>query len=171
MPRLFSAKVILYFLFLFVLDATVLPVFHIRNVYPSFLCLLICYSGFEWGPQRTIYVACWAGLLRDFLGGGFLGLEASLYLMLALALNFVLQKIEREFPGMYFLITFLFIFIAGALRLLCACTEELPAPMVLDYLGLIALTATYSAALLPLFYFMTDRWMGQSHTKQYELFR
>jgi len=156
---------------LFVLDGAVLPVFHIHHAYPSFLCLLICYSAFEWGPQRTIYVAFWAGLLRDFLGGGFLGLEAGLYVTLALALSFVVQKIEREFPGIYFLITFLFIFIAGALRLLCSCAEELPVSMVWNYLGLIALTAVYSAALLPFFYFLTDRWLGQSNIKQYELFR
>lgn len=171
MPRLFSAKVIAYFLLLLVLDGTVLPVLHIHNAYPSFLCLLICYSAFEWGPQRTIYVAFWAGLLRDLLGGGLLGLEATLFVALALALNFAIQKIEREFPGIYFLITFLFIFIAGALRLVFAYTEELPASMALDYLGLIALTAVYSAVLLRFFYFLTDRWMGQSNIKQYELFR
>lgn len=171
MPRLFSAKVIFYFLLLFTLDGAVLPVFQIHGAYPSFLCLLICYSAFEWGGQKTVYVAFWVGLLRDFLGGGFLGLEAGLYASLALALGFVVQKIEREFPGIYFLITFLFIFIAGALRLLFASTEGLPEASVWSYLGLVALTAVYSAALLPFFYFVTDRWMGQSHIKQYELFR
>ena len=171
MPRLFSAKVVLYFIFLMVLDGTVFPVLHIQNAYPTFLGLMICYSAFEWGPQRTIYVAFWAGLLRDFFGAGCLGLEASLYVTLALGLNFVVQKIEREFPGIYFLITFLFIFMAGALRLLFGYTAELSAAMAGNSLGLIALTAVYSAALLPFFYFMTDRWLGQSNIKQYELFR
>lgn len=170
MPRLFSAKVILYFIFLFVMDVTILPVFQIQCASPSLLCLLICYSAFEWGPERTVYVAFWAGLVRDLLGSGLLGVEAGLFVGMALLLNLVVQKIEREFPGMYFLITFLFIFLAGAVRLLFSYTGELPLAMVGHYLGRVSLVALYSALLLPVFYFVTDRWLGQSHIKQYELF-
>ena len=171
MPRLLSPKVIFYFLLLAVLDGTVMPVFQIHGVYPSFLYLFICYAAFEWGSPKTVYVAFWAGLLRDLLGGGLIGLEASLLTSLALALDFLVQKMERQLPGIHFIITFFFVFFAGALRLLVSYAGELPPSLVWKYLGMITMTALYTTALLPLFNFLTDRWFGHSATKQYELFR
>ena len=171
MPRLTSAKVIFYFLFLAVLDGSVMPAFQIHSVYPSFLYLFICYAAFEWGGTKTVYVAFWAGLLRDLLGGGLIGLEATLLVALALALDFLVQKTERELSGVYFVITFVFVFCAGALRLLVSSRGELPLSLLGGYLGMIAMTALYTSALLPVFNFITDRWLGHASTRQYELFR
>lgn len=171
MPRLTSPKVILYFLFLTVLDGSVMPVFQIHAVYPSFLYLFVCYAAFEWGAPKTVYVAFWAGFLRDLLGGGLIGLEASLLAALALALDFLVQKMERQLPGIYFIMTFLFVFCAGALRLLVSYAGHLPASLVGGYLTMIAATALYTSALLPFFNFLTNRWLGRSATRQYELFR
>lgn len=170
MPRLLSPKVTVYFLLLAVLDGTIMPVFQIHAVYPSFLYLFICYSAFEWGARKTVFIAFWAGLLRDLLGGGLIGLEASLLTALALALDFAVQKIERQLPGIYFALTFLFVFCAGSLRLLVGYTGELPLSLFGGYLGLTAMTAFYTTALLPIFNFVSDRWFGHA-AKQYELFR
>ena len=171
MPRLASAKVVLFFLFLAILDGTIMPVFQIGAVYPSFLYLFICYTAFEWGAPKTVYVAFWAGLLRDLMGGGLIGLEASLLVGLALAIDFLVQKMERGLPGIYFIITFLFVFCAGVLRLLAGYAGELSASLVWEYLGLIAMTALYTCALLPVFNFLARHWFGYSSTRQYELFR
>ncbi|MFA5168130.1 MAG: rod shape-determining protein MreD [Candidatus Omnitrophota bacterium] len=171
MPRLVSAKVILYFLLLAVLDGSVMPVFQIYSVYPSLLYLFICYAAFEWGSSKTVYVAFWAGLLRDLLGGGLIGLDATLLVALALALDFLVRKMERQMPGIYLIITFLFVFCAGALRLLVSYAGELPPSFVWGYLGMIAMTALYTSALLPVFNFLTNRWFDHSSAKQYELFR
>ena len=170
MPRLVSAIVILYFIFLAVLDGAVMPVFQLRSVYPSFLYLFICYAAFHWGAPKTVYVAFWVGLLRDLLGGGLIGLEAVLLVALALALDFLVQKMERQLSGIYFVITFLFVFFAGVLRLLVSYAGDLPPALVGGYLGMIAMTALYTSALLPLFSFVTDRWFGHTSAKQYELF-
>lgn len=171
MPRLTSAKVIFCFLILTVLDGSVMPAFQIYSVCPSFLCLFVCYAAFEWGSSKTLYVAFWAGLLRDLLGGGLIGLEATLLVALAPALDFLVQKMERQLPGIHFIITFLFVFSAGALRLLVSYAGELSLSLVWEYLGMIALTALYTSALLPLFNFLVNRWFGHSSAKQYELFR
>ena len=171
MPRLVSAKVILYFLLLAVLDGSVMPAFQIHSAYPSLLYLFVCYAAFEWGAAKTVYVAFWAGLLRDLLGGGLIGLDAILLVALAPALDFLVQKMERQLPGIYFIITFLFVFCAGALRLLASYAGELPPSLVWGYLGMITMTALYTSALLPLFNFLTNRWFGHSTAKQYELFR
>ncbi len=171
MPRLVSAKVILYFLLLAVLDGSVMPAFQIRAVSPSFLYLFICYAAFEWGPPKTVYVAFWAGLLRDLLGGGLIGVEATLLVALALGLDFLVQKMERQYPGIYFIVTFLFVFFAGAVRLLVSYAGELPPSLLGGYLGMIAMTALYTSALLPLFNFLANRWFGHASTRQYELFR
>ena len=171
MSRLFSPKVILYLLFLAVLDGAVMPAFRVHSVYPSFLYLLVCYTAFEWGPRKTVIVAFWVGLIRDLTGGGILGVEATSLVALALALDFLVQKMEREFPGMYFMITFFFVFFAGILRLLLGCPEELSPHLIWDYLGMIFLAALYTSAFMPVFDFVTTRWFGQATTKQYELFR
>ncbi len=171
MPRLFSAKVILYFFLLTVLDGTVMPVFQIHGVYPSLLYLFVCYAAFEWGAPKTMFVAFWAGLLRDLLGGGLIGVEASILTLLALALDFLVQKMEKALPGIYFIMVFLFAFSAGALRLLAGYAGELPTSLVWNYLGAIAMTALYTSALLPFFNFVTNGWFGRSSKKQYELFR
>ena len=170
MPRLLSAKVIIFFIVLAVLDGTVMPVFQIRSVSPCFLYLFICYVAFEWGGHKTVYIAFWAGLLRDLTGGGLIGLEASLLPALALALDFLVRKLERGSRGIHFLITFLFVFFAGVLRLLAGYTGELQASLAWNYLGLVTLTALYTTALLPLFNFLTDRWFGRFSARQYELF-
>ena len=148
-----------------------MPVFKIHAVSPSLLYLFICYAAFEWGGVKTVYVAFWVGLLRDFLGGGLIGVEAALLSVLALALDFSVRKMERELPGIYFIVTFLFVFFAGILRLLVDYAGGLPGALFGEYLGMILLTALYTSALLPVFYFLTDRWFGYSGTKQYELFR
>ena len=171
MPRLVSAKVILYFLLLAVLDVSVMPAFQIHAVSPSLLYLFICYAAFEWGSTKTVYVAFWVGLLRDLLGGGLIGLDAIVLVALAPALDFLVQKMERQLPGIHFIITFFFVFFAGVLRLLVSYAGELPPSLVWKYLGMIAMTALYTTALLPFFNFLTDRWFGYSTTKQYELFR
>ena len=169
MPRLFSAKVILCFLLLTVLDGTVMPVFQIHGVYPSFLYLFICYAAFEWGSHKTVFIAFWAGLLRDLLGGGLIGLEACLLTALALALDFLVQKMERQLSGIYFIITFLFVFCAGVLRFLASYAGDLPASLALGYLLVIAMTALYTAALWPIFNFVANKWFGHP-ARQYELF-
>jgi hypothetical protein len=100
-----------------------------------------------------------------------IGLDAILLAALAPALDFLVQKTERQLPGVYFIITFLFVFCAGTLRLLVSYAGELPPSLVWGYLGMITMTALYTSALLPLFNFLTDRWFGHSAAKQYELFR
>lgn len=170
MPRLVSAKVILYFLLLAVLDGSVMPAFQIRSAYPSLLYLFICYAAFNWSSPRTVYVAFWAGILRDLLGGGLIGLEATLLVALALVLDFLVQKTERQLRGIHFLLTFFFVFFAGVLKLLIGYAGQLPPSFVWGYLGMITLTALYTSALLPAFDLLTDRWFGHSSAKQYELF-
>ncbi len=171
MPRLVSPRVILYFLWLAVLDGTVMPVFQIQGVYPSFLYLFVCYAAYEWGAPRTVYVAFWAGLLRDLLGGGLIGLEATLLSALALALDFMVQKMERGLPGIYFIMTFIFVFCAGLLRLLVGGAGEFSSRIVGECLGLISMTALYTCAMLPVFNFMSGLCLGRSSLKQFELFR
>jgi rod shape-determining protein MreD len=148
-----------------------MPAFQIRSVYPSFLYLFICYAAFKWGAPKTLYVAFWVGILRDLLGGGLIGLEATLLVALAPALDFLVQKMERQLPGIYFIITFLFVFFAGALSLLVSFAGGLPLSNVWGYLGMIAMTALYTSALLSPFSFLMDQWFGRSNIKQYELFR
>ncbi|OQA57568.1 MAG: rod shape-determining protein MreD [Candidatus Omnitrophica bacterium ADurb.Bin277] len=173
MHHLADLKVIFYFLFLAILDYSVLPAFRLGSVYPSFLYLFVCHAAFGWESKKTVPVAFWAGLLKDFLGGGVLGVQAGILVVFAILLDQVVRKIEREFPGIYFLLAFLFVFCCESLKLILGVFVGGLSGISPGHFGVIFLMALYTALLLPFFDVMTGSWFGRqvSSSRQYELFR
>lgn len=172
MPRLTTVKVILFFFLLAILEHTVLTALQIGGVYPSFLCLFVCYASIEWGAKKTIPVAFWAGLLKDLLGGGLLGVQAGIMVVAAAGLDQVVQKSERQFPGIYFLIAFIFTLVCGILN--WALSEFIGGGTgaAADHLGSILGTALYTAVFFPAFDLLAGFWFGtRSLKRQYELFK
>ena len=76
-----------------------------RGSSPIFLYLLVCYAAFEWSSKKTLWCAFVVGVLRDALSGSFLGVETFSLVFCTAILDFIVHKIEREFPGIYFLLT------------------------------------------------------------------
>ncbi|OQA40116.1 MAG: rod shape-determining protein MreD [Candidatus Omnitrophica bacterium ADurb.Bin314] len=172
MSRLATFKIAFFFLFLAILDHSVMPAFRIGNACPSFLYIWICYVSFEWEARKTIPVAFWAGLLKDLMSGGPLGFQTGILVAVAFLLDQTVQRIEREFPGIYFLLTFLFVLLCEASKLVLEIFVGRIHGFVPVHLGVIFLMALYTALLLPVFDILAGFWLGRrSLTRQYELFR
>lgn len=172
MPRLASVKVILFFLILAVLDHSVLPALRIGKVFPSFLYLFVCYAAVEWETKKTLPVAFWAGFLKDLSSGGYLGVMTGILVLVAAGLDQVVRRIERQFPGIYFLVVLVFILLCETLHWLIAEMTGRWTGNVAAHLGDIFGTAFYTAALFPLFDRLADLWFGKHPSlKQYELFK
>lgn len=172
MPHLRSFKVVVFFFLLAILDQTVLSAFRIGKVYPSFLYLFVCYAAIEWETKKTLPVAFWAGLLKDLFGGGPLGLEAAIMVIVAAGLDQIVRKIERGFPGIYFLLTFSFVLVCETLSWMLFALMGGGTGAILENFGDILGMAFYTALLLPVFDLFADFWFGsRSFSKQYELFK
>lgn len=172
MPHLTSPKVILYFVFLSMLDHAVFPAFGIGGVYPSFLYLFVCYASFEWETKKTIPVAFWAGLLKDFIGGGLLGVQAGILVAMALLLDQAVRRIEREFPGIYFFIALLYVVFCELFKLAFGMFIGRVDGFLSEHIGTIILMGVYTALLLPVFSSLTRFATGdRALSRQYELFK
>ena len=86
-------------------------------------------------------------------------------------LDTVAHKIEREFPGIYFLLTTIFCFFILTGEILLDSVLGKAAPITLDHLRVIFLSSVYTSLFLPLFYQVADAlFKPHSELKQYELF-
>src|SRR3989338_6263347 len=110
MPRLFSAKVILYFCFLLLLDWVFFAPLKSGFFQPVFLYLMALYAGFEGDRRQTFRFALAAGFLRDALSTQPMGVETAVLLAAALLLSFFVKKIERRSSITRIIIGFIFVF-------------------------------------------------------------
>ena len=165
-------KIIILSLVLLIFDACLAPVIEISGARPIFSFLLIAYAVFHWESNRILPLAAFLGLARDILGGGVLGVEMLALVCGGFVFDAVAHKIEREFPGIYFLLTVLFCF--------CILTGEILLDSILGKASLggegnlrvILMSSVYTALFLPLFYQIAD-FLFKPHLglRQYDLFR
>jgi hypothetical protein len=89
----------------------------------------------------------------------------------AVGLDQIVRKVEWSFPGIHFLIAFVFVSICGTFN--WALSEFTGAGTGgAGHLGSVLGVALYSAGLFPVFAFFADIWFGsRSASRQYELFR
>ncbi len=109
--------------------------------------------------------------MRDIISGSILGVDAFILSSLAFGLNFLVQKMERGLPGIYFLVVFIFSFTAGFFELIAGFIGGLPLAGLGTFTAKIFGTALYTSALLPIFNKMTAFFLGRTNVKQFELFK
>ena len=172
MYRVFSGRVILYLLFLLVLDITLVPLVRIGFVRPVLEYLIILYAAFQWGWQKTLPIAITVGILRDFVSSQSLGIETSSLIFASFVLDLLVQKMEREIWFLRLTAAFLFVFCASMSSLILSSFLgegiHVSGASVTIALG----TSFYTAILMPPFFYLTARWFHDRFAfKQYELFR
>lgn len=170
-PRVFSFKVIGYLIFLYVLDATLMPALKIGIFQPSLLYLMILYAAFKWHWRTIIPVSILIGIMNDFMSTTYWGIETLILGASAYVLFLFVRKIERYSMMMRVATTFVFILIVLMLKLIAeGIAEELTEIswiVLLDVFGM----ALASALVLPLFFYLSSFWFrDSSRLKQYELF-
>lgn len=155
MFRTVRFKIILLAAFMLVLDVCFAPVMEISGARPIFSFLLLAYAAFKWDSAWILPLAAGLGLARDLLGGGILGVEMMALVCGGFFLDAAAHKLEREFPGIYFLLTVLFCF-SILLGELVMDTVLGKAQILTDNVSVIFYSSLYTALFLPLFYQIAD---------------
>lgn len=170
MPRIFSPKVILFILFLHMLDICVLPALGAFRPILSYLWIL--FVAFHWPLKELWPAVLWVGILRDLAGTQPLGVETAALFGVAALLLFFMLKFEREFFLLRLAAGFLFVFLSLCLNLFLSHFISLHSQWTWHALGTCFLCAFWTAILMPFFFAFCGRWfMGEVHfRKQYELF-
>lgn len=169
MPRLFSGKVILYLLFLVILDVSLMPDFGIFR--PVLTYLWVLYVAFH-HPSETLPVSVLAGLLRDGVSSQPLGTETAALVMVSMGLLFVMQKLGHQFFPMRLALTAVFVF-SGMLMNLMLSSFLSSAPQFSWAAVFSCFAAAFASTLaMPVFFYGTKKWFheGSRDLKQYELF-
>lgn len=171
MPRILSAKVLIFVFLLHIIDLSLTSLLRVGPVRPVFLYLAIVYASFQWGGRKTLALSAVAGGLRDITGVHPVGVETVVLVVSALLLDFWVHKIERQ--SLLVRTVSAFLYIALALFLILTVSTLLGEPVGLStYLAAsILLTALYTACWTPVFFYLAMRWFHDKvPMKQYELF-
>ncbi len=172
MPRLFSAKVILFFCFLILLDWIFFAPLRGGFFQPVLLYLIVLYAGFEGHWREALRFAFTAGFLRDALSTQPMGVETAVLFAATLALSFFVKKIERGSPVMRIFIGFIFIFAVNLFVLALSNLLGFIQQPFWQCFGLACATAGSTVLFLPLFFFLMAAWFREKEpSRQYELFR
>lgn len=172
MFRLVSWKILLTILGLFALDAGVSQDFAIGGYRPIFLYLFILYSAFTWGGDQALFIALFAGILRDLSGSQTLGVETVSVVFWAIVLDSILLKISRDSQGVKFILPFFYVFSVLLLNLgFSTFLNQKDAMIVFEGIPKAFFTALYTAIVLPVMSGLFGVWFQpQKRTRQYELF-
>lgn len=172
MLRTFRFKIIFLSVILLILDICFSHVMEFSGARPVFSFLLLAYAAFHWESRRILPLAAFLGLSRDILGGGVLGVEMLAMVCGGYVLDALAHKIEREFPGIYFLITVIFCFFVLLGEMLIDMVLGKASFAAGANLRVILLSSLYTGLFLPLFYQIADfLFKPHSELRQYELFR
>ncbi|MCM8775465.1 MAG: hypothetical protein NC930_03845 [Candidatus Omnitrophica bacterium] len=172
MPRVLSLKVAVYLLFWLAVDLCFGSLLEIKTAKPIFLYLMVTYAAFQWEASKILPMAVACGILRDLAGTHPFGLETCVLFFASAVLEFLVHKIDREFPIVRLAATFLF--------LLCVLTMILLVSRILGFYANISWgafwialgTAFYTTCLSPIFFLVTSYWFHDKlRLKQYELFK
>lgn len=161
MPRILSAKSLIYLWMLLVLETTVFPVLFGPFLRPALLYLMVVYAAFEWHWTRALPMAVLAGGVRDLAAFQPLGMETAALAVASLGLAFFVQKIQTSSLAVRGVGTFLFIFWALLLSGILGRIFKAPASMTWNALVAYAGIALVTTLVMPLFFALTSRWFEE----------
>ena len=170
MSRLLTLRVILYLLFLLVLDVCMMPAW--GGFRPVLTYLWILYVAF-YGPLEAILPAAFlTGILRDLVSSQPLGVETASLVTVAAGLIFLMRKLQHDFFP--FRVIGAGVFVASVLFLNLTLSSFLSSNAPYSYHAFLTCfsSAFFSALFAPLFFNLTRRWFHEASRplKQYELF-
>lgn len=172
MYRILSVKVIFLALLFTVADMTISPLFQVGGLRFYFTILFIFYTAYHNGWHRILPLSFLVGLLRDLLGSQLFGIEMMSFVLAALLLDFVLQKMERGFFSLWVALCFLFTSLVLCLELLS--TAFLTGQIQISWyvLALAFGSGFYTAVAMPFYFAAIDFWKKRKlkTQQQYDLF-
>jgi cell shape-determining protein MreD len=121
--------------------------------------------------ERLPFFALFVGLARDFAGGHLFGIETFSFTLTGLLLYLALLKLDRENYFIGLGLTFLFVLLTESLKLAFGTGIEISRGFSWNLLGGVFLTAFYTTACAPGFFWFANRWFKRTAVfRQYELF-
>jgi rod shape-determining protein MreD len=171
MYQVISQRLLIVIAILFALDASFSPVISVGAAKISFLTLLVLYVAFDWGWKKALPVAIIAGILKDFYGSVFLGMETFSLAFTVLTLDWALKKVEKKSWFIRLGIVFLFITIQQTLNYVLVIVSGEISVFAWHQVGAILITALYHMIVF-LFFFKIAIVIfdEQRRVHQYELF-
>ena len=166
-----SPRVLVLTGLLFILQYSLSPLPIFWTGRPDLLYLLILDYAFFFKWQEAPFFAFGIGLLRDFMGGHFFGVETASLTAVTLLLGIGIQKLERDNSWVRLGMTCLFVLLVETLAVTMGAWFEHSEVSTFRLLPMIFWTTFYTALISPGFFWLTDRWFRRTHfLKQYELF-
>ena len=156
---------------LLILEYGLSPFFVFLRGRPDLLYLVILDYAFFGNWQQVPWFSLGVGLLRDCLGAHLFGTQALSFALTGYLLFLGVQKLERDNFWVRLGMSFLFVGLTEILSLGLAGWLETSQAISLNSMGTIFLTTTYTTALAPGFFWLTNHWFRRAPIlKQYELF-
>lgn len=171
MPRLFSARIVLFLLIVILMDLTLSPVFALGRLQFILSYLLVVYAAFQWGWKTTMPIAILVGISRELVGGELMGLEICSMIISAFGLDLIVQKLQRESILLRMGTVFLFVLVASGTKFILTLFLT-STHLNFWYYGVTLVgSGIYTAIIFPIFYFLAAKWFhDRINFKQYELF-
>ena len=171
MRRFVSPRLLIVAFFLLALEFVFIPFFDVLKGRLAFLSLLILDYAFSSHDERLPFFAMFVGFIRDFAGGHLFGIETFSFTLTGLLLYLTLLKLDRENYSIRLGLTFLFVLLTEFIKLAFGASVEISNGFSWNFAAGMFLTALYTTACAPGFFWIADRWFKRTSIfRQYELF-
>ncbi len=172
MRHFLSARLLILIAVCIVLEYTLSPAIFLLNGRLDLLYLVVLDYAFFWSWEKVPFFALLIGLILDFFGGHFFGIQTVSLALTGWLLSLGIQKLERDIFWVRIVMTFLFVLCAETLSMILGLSVETSNGFSLHFMGNVFQTSIGTTIFAPAFFWFTRRWFKRvsSALKQYELF-
>ena len=172
MRHFLSARLLTLIGVCIILEYTLSPAIFLLNGRLDLLYLAVLDYAFFWSWERTPFFAMLIGLILDFFGGHFFGIQTVSLALTGWLLSLGVQKLERDIFWVRIIMSFIFVLCTETLSIILGSSIEISNGFKANFMGNIFQTSIYTTIFAPAFFWFTSRWFkrASSTLRQYELF-
>ena len=172
MRHFLSARLLTLIGVCIILEYTLSPAIFLLNGRLDLLYLVVLDYAFFWSWERAPFFAMLMGLILEFFGGHFFGIQTVSLALTGWLLSLGIQKLERDIFWVSMVMTFLFVMCAETLSTILGSSIETSNGFNVNFMGNVFRTSIYTTIFAPAFFWFTSRWFKRipSALRQYELF-
>ena len=171
MRHFLSARLLSLLAVCLILEYSLSPAIFFLKGRLDLLYLVVLDYAFFWSWEKVPFFAMLTGLILDFVGGHFFGIQTVSLALTGWLLSLGIQKLERDIFWVRMIMSFLFVMCAETLSVILGSSIETSNGFNLNFIGSVLRTSVYTTIFAPAFFWFTSRWFKRvSVFKQYELF-
>ncbi len=134
------------------LQVTVVDLLRVKGVVPDLIFLLVVFYSFWRGQREGAFWGFVAGLMKDFITGSYLGLNALSTGVAGYLVGWAESRLYKESSLVVMVITFLATLVSQLVYYLLLVYLEIKVPFGVALFQVVFPSAMYNALLVPLFY-------------------